>query len=166
MTNNLSILSLLVKNEPAVLTRISSLIARRGFNIDSLAVGETHDKTISRMTITFRGDEYVKDQIVKQISKLHDVLKAELMDVTQMVARELLLVKVEAKNGERGEIVQAAQVFGANIIELSQESLTLEMSGEVSKVTEFIEFLKPYGIAELCRTGTTALGKGQYILNY
>lgn len=163
--NSLSILSVLVNNEIAVLTRVSSLLARRGFDINSLVVGETQDSAVSRMTITFQGDEQSKDQVVKQLAKLRDVLKVELMESSNTVARELLLIKVHTSNGKRNEIVQAASVFRANVVELAPDSVTMELTGETAKIDAFIELLKPYGVAELCRTGATALGRGKHILN-
>jgi len=158
------ILSMLVNNEAGVLTRVSSLFARRGFNIDSLSVGETEDREISRITITATGDDYIKDQIVKQLEKLHDVKVVELMDTQQTVSRELLLVKINASKGDHSEVMQAASVFRAKVVDLSTTSLTLELTGQHSKLEAFIDFLKPYGIAELCRTGTTAIGRANYIL--
>ncbi|HAN43820.1 MAG TPA: acetolactate synthase small subunit, partial [Ruminococcaceae bacterium] len=147
------ILSMLVNNESGVLTRVSGLFARRGFNIDSLSVGETENSNISRITITATGDDYTKDQIIKQLEKLHDVKTIELMDKARTVLRELLLIKVKAAKGERNEIMQGTAVFRAKVIDLSPESLTVEITGEHSKLDAFIEFLKPYGIIELCRTG-------------
>jgi len=158
------ILSILVNNESGVLTRVSSLFSRRGFNIDSLSVGETESHKLSRITISAKGDDYVKEQIVKQLMKLHDVITVELMDLDNTVMRELLLVKVASGRGELNEIMQAMSIFRAKVIDLSSDSVTLELTGQGSKIDAFIEFLKPYGITELCRTGITAIGRGDYIL--
>lgn len=160
MLDTYCVLSVLVNNECAVLSRVSSLFSRKGFNIKSLVIGETERTEVSRMIITFHGDDYVKDQMVKQLGKLHDVLKVELMDMSSALSRELLLVKVKAKQGEKGEILQASSVFNADVLEVAQDSLTLELKHEGEKIEGFIEFLKPYGIMELCRTGTTAVGRG------
>ena len=158
------ILCMLVRNEAGVLTRISGLFARRAFNIDSLSVGETVNPLISRITISATGDEYTREQIIKQLSKLHDVLTIELMDLEKTVLRELLLLKVRVQKGEQSEIMQAASVFRAKIVDLSLNAMILELTGDSSKINAFIEFLMPYGITELCRTGITAVGRGNYIL--
>lgn len=154
------ILSLLVKNESGVLTRISGLFSRRGFNIDTLSVGETPDHNISRMTITATGDDYVQTQITRQLEKLHDVLIVEIMDKYNTVVRELLLIKVNVSQGDRSEILEAISIFRAKVVDLSPTSLTVEITGEKNKCDAFIEYLKPYGIAELCRTGITAISRG------
>lgn len=159
------VLSLLVNNEAGVLTRVSGLFSRRGFNIDSLSVEETEDTHISRITITGTGDEYVKEQIVKQLEKLHDVKAVELMDLEKTVLRELLLIKIRAQKGEYSEVMQAVSVFRAKVIDLNTKSLTLELTGDPPKINAFIQFLKPYGIVELCRTGVTAIGRGDYIVS-
>ncbi len=158
------ILSMLVNNESGVLTRISGLFARRGFNIDSLSVGETQNPRVSRMTIQAAGDEYVRDQLVHQLEKLHDVLTVEAMDVTRIVARELLLVKVRAAPETRGQVLDAVTVFRAKVIDLTPETMTMELTGEQTKLDAFIAFLTPLGIIEVCRTGVTAIGRGGYVL--
>jgi acetolactate synthase, small subunit len=165
MENSKFILSVLVRNESGVLTRVSSLFSRRGFNIDSLSVGETETSEFSRITISSKGDEYTKEQIVKQLMKLEDVITVELMNLENTVLRELLLVKVKFKKGELTELMQAISVFRAKVIDLMAGTATLELTGQSSKVNAFIEFLVPYGIVELCRTGITAIGRGEYILN-
>jgi acetolactate synthase-1/3 small subunit len=165
MENAKFILSVLVRNESGVLTRVSSLFSRRGFNIDSLSVGETETSEFSRITISAKGDDYTKEQIVKQLMKLHDVITVELMDLENTVMRELLLVKVKFEKGELTELMQAISVFRAKVIDLASSTATLELTGQSSKVNAFIEFLIPYGIIELCRTGITAIGRGDYILN-
>lgn len=156
---------MLVRNEAGVLTRISGLFARRAFNIDSLSVGETADPHISRITISAKGDKCIREQIINQLMKLHDVLTVELMDLEKTVLRELLLLKVKPKKSEQIEIMQAATVFRAKVVDLSVNAITLELTGDSSKINAFIEFLKPYGITELCRTGITAVGRGDYILD-
>ncbi|MCE5343101.1 MAG: acetolactate synthase small subunit [Eubacteriales bacterium] len=158
------ILSMLVNNESGVLTRISGLFARRGFNIDSLSVGETQNPRVSRVTIQAAGDEYVREQIVHQLEKLHDVLVVVPMDLTQTVVRELLLVKVRAAPDTRGQVLDAVTVFRAKVIDLTPTTMTMELTGEMSKLDAFIAFLTPLGIIEVCRTGVTAIGRGEYML--
>ena len=158
------ILSLLVNNESGVLTRISGLFARRGFNIDSLSVGETQDPHVSRITIQAAGDAYVREQIVRQLEKLHDVKVVSLMALDRTVLRELLLVKVRADPQTRGQVLDAVTVFRAKVIDLTPETMTMELTGEQSKLNAFIAFLEPLGIVEVCRTGVTAIGRGGYVL--
>lgn len=154
------ILSLLVRNEAGVLTRVSGLFARRAFNIDSLSVGETMDPAKSRITITATGDDYVQNQIIKQLEKLHDVLVIEKMDMPNTVVREHLLIKVNVAQGDRSEILEAIAIFRAKVVDLTPTSLTVEITGDKSKCDAFIEYLKPFGVAELCRTGATAIARG------
>ena len=158
------ILSLLVSNESGVLTRISGLFARRGFNIDSLSVGETQDHLISRVTILATGDSYVREQIIRQLEKLHDVKVVELMDLGRTVVRELLLVKVRAAPDVRSQALDAVTVFRAKVIDLAPDTMTMELTGEKAKLDAFLTFLEPFGIIELCRTGVTAIGRNGYVL--
>ena len=158
------ILSLLVNNESGVLTRISGLFARRGFNIDSLSVGETQDPHVSRITIQAAGDEYVREQVVHQLEKLHDVQVVALMDPARTVTRELLLVKVQAEPATRSQVLDAVTVFRAKVIDLTPATMTMELTGENTKLDAFIHFLQPLGIIEVCRTGVTAIGRGEYVL--
>ena len=165
MNNDHFLLSMLVNNEAGVLTRITGMFARRGFNIDSLSVGETENSSISRITIASHGDDYFKEQIVLQLRKLHDVKVVELMDLGSTVRRELLLIKVKIEDTtRRSQILEAVNIFRAKIIDLSPVSLTIEITGEKTKLEAFIVYLSPYGITELCRTGVTAIGRGNYIL--
>jgi len=165
MADDRFLLSVLVNNEAGVLTRVSGLFARRSFNIDSLSVGETDDPHISRINIAANGDDNFKDQVVLQLSKLHDVKVVELMDLSKTVTRELMLIKVMADLESRNQIFQAVEVFRAKVIDLAADSLSVEITGEPSKLNAFIEYLRPFGIAELCRTGVTAIGRGNYILS-
>ncbi|NLZ70475.1 MAG: acetolactate synthase small subunit [Clostridiaceae bacterium] len=157
-------LSILVSNEAGVLTRVSSLFGRRGYNIDSLSVGETENPTYSRMTILSRGDVATRDQIIKQLQKLVDVKSVALMPPDNTVLRELMLVKVNAELPTRAQIQQIVDVFRAKIVDLSPSSLTIEITGEKSKLDAFIANIVPYGILELCRTGVTAIGRNSNIL--
>ncbi len=153
-------IGMLVVNQSGVLTRISGMFARRGFNIDSLEVGVTEDPTRSRMTITMTGEDYDRDQIVKQLEKLHDVLVVREMIPESIVSRELILLKVSASSANRQEIIDAVNIFRNKIIDFSPESLCIEATGETSKIEAFIELMKQYGILELCRTGTVSLDRG------
>jgi len=158
------IVSLLVANHSGVLTRVSSLFSRRAFNIDSLTVGVTEDPALSRITIVSRGDAYLKDQIVKQLQKLVDVKKVQLMDTHRIVVRELLIIKIRTKKGQLSEIMEAVNAYRAGVVDLSPESMLIEITGEPTKLSAFMEYIKPYGIIEVCRTGPTAIGRGTYCL--
>lgn len=153
-------LSVLVGNNPGVLARVAGLFSRRGFNIDSLAVGRTDDPSISRMTIVVDGDDRVVEQVSKQLDKLIDVIK--VIDITneEFVDRELVLVKVKAEPPVRGEIIQIADIFRARIVDLGRKTLTLECTGNTGKISAFEESLRPYGIVELVRTGRIAMLRG------
>ena len=166
MENKKLIFSMLVSNESGVLTRISGLFARRGFNIDSLSVGETQNPRVSRVTIQAAGDEYVQEQIVHQLEKLHDVMVVELMELSNTVTRELLLVKVTAEPATRSQVLDAVTVFRAKVIDLTPATMTMELTGEGSKLDAFIAYLTPLGIIEVCRTGVTAIGRGGYVLTH
>lgn len=154
------IIGMLVLNQSGVLTRISGMFARRGFNIDSLVVGVTESDEISRMTITMNGDENDRDQIIKQLEKLHDVYEVKEMIPDEIVSRELILIKVAANSSNRQEIMDAVSVFRSKIIDFAPESLCIEMTGETGKLEAFIELMKPYGIIELCRTGIVSMDRG------
>lgn len=158
------VIAILVSNVAGVLTRVSSMFTRRGFNIDSLAVGETESFEYSRITITFTGDAAEKSQLIRQLSKLYDVREVEVLDKTESVSRELLLIKVENKPETRQDIMSAVEVFRCKIIDYSTVSLICEVTGESSKIQAFIELMKPYGIIEMCRTGIVALERGNNCL--
>ncbi len=159
------IVSLLVANHFGVLTRVAALFARRGFNIDSLTVGETDNPDFSRMTIVAQGDEYIKEQIVKQLQKLEDVKLVQLMKPVQTVQRELLIVKIRAEKGRLSEIVEAANTYRASVIDLSPDSMLIEITGEPLKLSAFVEYIREYGIIEMSRTGPTAMGRSTYCLS-
>lgn len=164
MNDDKFLMSMLVRNEAGVLTRVSGLFARRGFNIDSLSVGETLDPKISRITISARGDEYIKDQIRLQLEKLHDVIIVKAMDMTNTVMRELMLIKVRVPQGKRIEILEATTIFRAKVVDLTTDSLTLEVTGDTNKCNAFLEYMVPFGVEELVRTGLTAIGRGKDVL--
>jgi len=154
------ILSVLVENQSGVLSRVSGLFSRRGYNIDSLSVGETEDPGISRMTIVVRGDSYILEQIKKQLNKLIDVIKVIELNKDKSVFRELMLIKVNAKENSRASIIEIVDIFRANVVDVSNETLTIEMTGDENKIEAFVSLMKPYGIREIVRTGLTALERG------
>jgi len=155
------ILSVLVENKPGVLARVSGLFSRRGFNIDSLAVGPTEDPDTSRMTIVVDADDVKLEQITKQLYKLINVLKISDLDPKDSVQRELVLIKVNAPPNMRAEVVETANIFRANIIDVSKSTLTIEITGTADKIQALEDLLRPYGIKELVRTGKVALARGK-----
>ncbi len=152
--------TVLVENKPGVLARVSGLFARRGFNIESLAVSITDDPTVSRMTIVVTGDASVLDQINKQTSKLIDVIRVIDYSAIPTVARELALIKVSAKPAQRAEIMQIVDIFRAKIIDISESSFTIEVTGGIDKVDAIERMLVPFGIKEIVRTGKIAMARG------
>ena len=153
-------ISVLVENHAGVLSRISGLFSRRGFNIDSLAVGVTDDPAVSRITIIAEGNEYTVEQIEKQLNKLIDVIKVKTLDTSELLSRELLLIKINVSADKRSEIMTIAEIMGAKIIDISLTTITLEMSDTTYHLQRFEEMLKPYGIIEIVRTGSIAIQKG------
>lgn len=154
------ILSLLVDNTAGVLSRISGLFSRRGYNIDSLSVGVTADERYSRMTVVCSGDELILEQITKQLAKLVDVRDIKVLEPDNSVSRELVLVKVTAKPEQREAIISIANIFRANVIDVAKESLVIELTGSKSKLGAFVKLLEDYEILELARTGITGLSRG------
>ena len=154
------VFGILVANKFGVLTRVSSMFTRRGFNIDTLTVGETQSPEFSRITISMMGDEYSKTQIIKQLDKLHDVKQVEVMERDETVTREVLLLKIKNDSATRQDVLSAVDVFRSKIIDYSPDALCVEITGESSKINAFIELVKPYGIMEMCRTGLVALERG------
>lgn len=154
------VLSVLVTNHSGVLSRVAGLFSRRGYNIDSLSVGVTEDPEFSRMTIVARGDDLVIEQITKQLNKLVDVIHIKELKSESSVCRELALVKVSAADGTRASIIEIVDIFRANIIDVSTEALTVEITGDQTKVKAFLDLVEPYGIKEIVRTGLTALERG------
>jgi acetolactate synthase-1/3 small subunit len=153
-------LSVLVENRPGVLARISALFARRGFNIDSLAVGATEDESVSRMTIAVSAEGKPIEQITKQLHKLIAVLRIAELPQNDSVARELALIKVGVESGRRAEVLEIIEIFRAKVIDVDPGSLIVEVTGRPDKVAALEELLSPYGILELARTGRVALGRG------
>lgn len=155
-----AVFSILVENSAGVLSRVAGLFSRRGYNIDSLTVGETTDPKVSRMTVTVTGDDDVLEQIEKQLSKLIDVKEVVELPTEASVCRELVLVKVECDTTRRQEIIAISDIFRANIVDVSPESVIIELTGAQSKLNAFIELLNGFKITELARTGITGLARG------
>ena len=155
-----AVFSILVENSAGVLSRVAGLFSRRGYNIDSLTVGETTDPKVSRMTVTVTGDDDVLEQIEKQLSKLIDVKEVVELPAEASVCRELVLVKVECDTTRRQEIIAISDIFRANIVDVTTESVILELTGAQSKLNAFIELLNGFKITELARTGITGLARG------
>lgn len=160
MNSDKFVLGVLVANQYGVLMRVSSLFARRGFNIDSLTVGETENHEYSRITIAARGDDLTREQIIKQLRKLHDVVKIDIMPPESTVLRELMLIKLRATGATRGEIIDAVNVFRCKVVDFAPDEMCIEMTGQPSKIDAFIDFVAPYGIIEMCRTGVVAVERG------
>lgn len=158
------VIGVIVSNVSGVLSRVSGMFTRRGFNIDSLTVGETESGNFSRITIAFHGDDEIKERIYQQLRKLHDVKEVEVLDRNESVIRELLLIKVRNKPDSRQDIMTAVEIFRSKIVDYSPTALTCELTGETSKIDAFIELLKPYGVMEMCRTGIVAVERGENCL--
>jgi len=154
-------LSVLVENRPGVLTRVTSLFARRGFNIDSLAVGVTEDPTLSRITLVVSAADTPIEQITKQLHKLINVIKIQDLDPAESVERELVLFKLNAAPDRRSEIIEIVNVFRAKIIDVGKNSMTIEATGSPDKLSAMEDLFRAYGIKELARTGKIALARGR-----
>ena len=150
----------MVQNHAGVLSRVSGLFSRRGYNIESLAVGVTENEAISRMTIVVEGDNYVVEQVSKQLYKLVEVLKVSDITEEKYVGREMVLVTVSVEPSHRGEIVALTEIFKGRIVDLSRKTMMLELTGNEEKINAFIDALTPYGIKEMVRTGKIALVRG------
>lgn len=153
------IIAILVPNRAGVLSRVTGMFTRRGFNIDSLTVGETESPEFSRITISLHGDKAICSQIVKQLEKMYDVKKVQVLG-EETVIRELLLIKVRNVPEERQDIMSVVDIFRAKIADYSPDALSIEIRGDSNKINAFIELVKPYGILEMCRTGLVALERG------
>lgn len=152
-------LSVLVLNQPGVLARISALFSRRGFNIDSLAVGQTEDPTISRITVSTTVDDQILEQVTKQLNKLVEVLKIVELEASA-IRRELILVKVRAPAEARGQILEVVQLFRAKAVDVTVDTITIEATGSPDKLDALLRMLDPYGVRELVQSGLVALGRG------
>ena len=153
-------LSVLVENKPGVLARIAGLFSRRGFNIESLAVGPTEHPEVSRMTIVINVDDSPLEQVTKQLNKLIEVIKIVELDATASISRELMLVKVKADPQSRGAVLDAVQLFRAKVVDVSPDAVTIQATGNADKLGDFLRVLEPFGIRELVQSGMVAIGRG------
>ena len=153
------VLAVYVDNKAGVLTRVSAMFTRRGFNIDAITSGDTDHPEYSRITIAMSGDEYVQEQNINQLKKLHVVKKVQVLD-DEPIKRELMLIKVSNKVKNRSEIMTAVDVFRASVIDYSPEAMCIEVTGSPSKMDAFVKLMQPFGILEMCRTGIVALDRG------
>jgi acetolactate synthase-1/3 small subunit len=161
LTGRKHVLSLLVENKPGVLARIAGLFSRRGFNIDTLAVGPTEDPDVSRITLTVDGAVHPIDQVTKQLHKLVNVIKIRDMEPDSTVAREMALFRVSAPVESRAEIMQFAEIFRANIVDVSRRTLTIEVTGSQDKIDTFERMIRPHGLIEMARTGEVAIARSR-----
>lgn len=161
---NRFVLSVLVENHAGVLSRVSGLFSRRGFNIDSLTVCETENPCQSRMTIVVKGDEYILEQIQKQLAKLVEVISIQKCEPSETCQREMALIKVRAEGVNRGIIIETCDIFRAHIVDVGIDSVIVEATGSEDKIESLIRLLKPYGILEYVKTGLTAMDRGAKVL--
>ena len=160
-TGRKHILSILVENKPGVLTRIAGLFARRGFNIDTLAVGPTDDERVSRITLTLDGAVHPIDQVTKQLHKLVNVLKIRDLEPEETLARELALFKIAADGNARAEVMQICEIFRAKIVDVAKRSVVIEVTGTDEKIEAFERLVRPFGLIEMARTGEIAIARGR-----
>ncbi len=153
------VIAVYVENKAGVLTRVTSMFTRRGFNIDALTVGETEDPAYSRITITLDGDDYMRQMLINQMKKLYNVKKVEVLDDAP-ITRELMLIKVKNNGEVRSEVLDAANVYRAKVIDYTATELCIEITGDPTKIDAFVRLMEPYGILEMCRTGIVALERG------
>ena len=158
--NNKFVIAVYVDNKFGVLTRVTSMFTRRGFNIDALTVGETERPEYSRITITLSGDGYAKEQLLNQLRKLYNVKKIEILEHEESIRRELLLIKIRNSSDTRSDVMAAAEVYRAKIIDYTMDAMCIELTGEPTKIDAFIKLMMPYHIIEMCRTGIVALERG------
>jgi len=159
------VVSTLVENRAGTLSRVSGLFSRRGFNIDSLTVGETDNPSISRMTIAVTGEERILEQIIKQLEKLVDVIAVKELDGSSCLRREIMLVKIGVDEKNRPAVLEIAGIFRARVVDVSQKTITVEATGNMEKLNGLLILLRPYGILELARTGLVALERGTDVLS-
>ena len=158
--NNKFVIAVYVDNKFGVLTRVTSMFTRRGFNIDALTVGETECPEYSRITISLSGDGYAKEQLINQLRKLFNVKKVEVLEEEEAIKRELALVKIKNNKQDRADILSAVEVYRAKVIDYTVDEMCVEITGDPSKIDAFIKLMIPYGIIEMCRTGIVALERG------
>lgn len=155
------VLCAIVQNQPGVLAQVSGMLASRGFNIDSLAVGETEDAQLSRMTFVVHGDDNTLDQVRKQLDKIVSIVRVDDISTQDFVERDLMLIKVKAPPEKRSEIALLVEMFRGRVVDIDHDNLMIEISGQEGKIIAFIDLMRPYGIMELARTGRIALVRGQ-----
>ena len=160
MENNKFVIAVYVDNKAGVLTRVTAMFTRRNFNIDTLTVGETERSEYSRITITMRGDDYVKEQLINQLKKLYVVKKVEVLK-DEPIKRELMLIKVKNSTAMRADILSAVDVYRAKVIDYTTDAMCIEITGDPSKIDAFVQLMIPFGIVEMCRTGIVALERGK-----
>ena len=160
---NKFVIAVYVDNKYGVLTRVTSMFTRRGFNIDALTVGETERPEFSRITITLSGDGYAREQLINQLRKLYNVKKVEVLS-DDAIKRELMLIKVRYNSETRADIITAAEVYRAKVIDYTTGEMCIEVTGDPSKIDAFVKLMIPYGIIEMCRTGLVALDRGNVSL--
>ena len=158
---NKFVIAVYVDNKYGVLTRVTSMFTRRGFNIDALTVGETECPEYSRITISLSGDGYAKEQLINQLRKLYNVKKVDVLDDDIAIKRELMLIKVKYNKDTRADIISAADVYRGKVIDYTPEEMCIEVTGEPTKIDAFIKLMIPFGIIEMCRTGIVALERGE-----
>jgi len=155
------IIAAIVEHKPGVLYRVSNMFRRRGFNIESITVGRAEQADLARMTITVNGDENVVEQVIKQMRKLIDVVKVRRLDPANTVIREMALVKIQTPDARvRSDIINYANIFRARVVDVSPETIMVEITGDSDKINAFLDLMKPFGVEETARTGTTALSRG------
>ena len=159
------VIAALVENKYGVLTRVAGLFMRKGFNIDSLTVGETEDPNFSRITITLTGDDNDKEQLINQLKKLHNVKSVKHIKESQSLERELVLIKIKNTPQNRSELLAVTEIYRAKIVDYSLKTICVAMTGKPSKINAFIEIVRPLGIVELCRTGVAALQRNEQIVD-
>ena len=161
MNEQTHIIAVIVEHKPGVLFNVSNLFRCRGFNIESISVGQTDQIDLARMTITVKGDERTIEQVIKHLNKLIDVIKVSRLEPSNVVIRELALVKIHTSNAKsRSEIMNYANIFRARVVDVSQDSIMMEVTGDSEKIGAFINLIKPFGVKEISRTGITALSRG------
>ena len=158
------VIAVYVENKYGVVARVSGLFMRRGFNIDSFTGQETDDPRYSRLTITLRGDDFTKDQVITQLKKLHNIKQVKLLQQEESVERELMIIKVRNTPETRSEVMAAAEVYRAKIIDYTTNYMCIEVTGEPSKINAFCQVMQPLEIIEMCRTGVVALERGSRLM--
>ena len=163
MSSNKFVIAVFVDNKSGVLTRVTSMFTRRGFNIDALTVGETESNEYSRITISLSGDGYAREQLINQLRKLYNVRKVEVLE-DDCIKRELMLIKVGYTSETRADILSAADVYRAKVIDYTSNEMCIEITGDPTKIDAFVKLMIPFGIIEMCRTGVVALDRGNTTL--